>query len=134
MDAATGVHNPAISVTPASTATISTIVDASGGLSQSTVTPRTTSAAPATSLIKSRPTPGKPVAKVEKRRRRYLPVTGSASVGCEPSLKRVSYGLNPVSGIDDPPFNADHGGVGSIIGAQFGKDVLDPSLDRFFGD
>jgi hypothetical protein len=35
---------------------------------------------------------------------------------------------------DDPSLHANHGGVGSIVCAQLGKDVLDSALHGFLGD
>src|SRR5215467_14465885 len=34
----------------------------------------------------------------------------------------------------DSPLDADHGGLGPVVSAQLGKDVLDPPLYRFLGD
>src|SRR5258707_15865491 len=36
--------------------------------------------------------------------------------------------------LDDSALQTDHRGVGSVVGAQFGEDVPDLSLDRFFAD
>ena len=36
--------------------------------------------------------------------------------------------------LDDPSLQSDHCGVGSIVGAQFRKDVLDSTLDGFLRD
>src|SRR5215472_6165696 len=34
----------------------------------------------------------------------------------------------------DPPLEADHGGLGPVVGAQLRKDVLDSPLYRFLGN
>src|SRR5215471_3660884 len=34
----------------------------------------------------------------------------------------------------DSPLHADHGGLGPVVSAQLGKDVLDPPLYRFLRD
>ena len=36
--------------------------------------------------------------------------------------------------LDDPSLHADHGGLGSIVGAQFGNDGFDSALHRFLSD
>ena len=36
--------------------------------------------------------------------------------------------------LDDPSLHANHGCVGSIVGAQLGKDGLDSTLNRFFSN
>ena len=36
--------------------------------------------------------------------------------------------------LDDPSLQSDHGRVGSIVGAQFRKDALDPALHGFLRD
>jgi len=35
---------------------------------------------------------------------------------------------------DDPALDPDHGGVGAIVSAQLGEDVLDAPFDGFFAD
>ena len=35
---------------------------------------------------------------------------------------------------DNSALQTYHRGVGSVVGAQFGEDVSNPALDRFFGD
>ena len=35
---------------------------------------------------------------------------------------------------DDSALQPYHGGVGSVVGAQFGEDVLDSAFDGFFSD
>jgi hypothetical protein len=35
---------------------------------------------------------------------------------------------------DDSALQPYHGGVGSVVGAQFGEDVLDSAFDGFFRD
>ena len=37
-------------------------------------------------------------------------------------------------GFDDAALHANRGGMGSVVSAQFGEDVLDSALDGFFGD
>ena len=36
--------------------------------------------------------------------------------------------------LDDSALQTDHRGVGTVVGAQFGEDVPDLALDRFFAD
>src|ERR1700688_3462727 len=36
--------------------------------------------------------------------------------------------------LNDSALHADHRGVGSVVGAQFGEDVPDLTLDSFFAD
>jgi len=36
--------------------------------------------------------------------------------------------------LDNSALHADHGGVSSVVGAQFGKDVPDLALDGLFAD
>src|SRR5712664_4280385 len=51
------------------------------------------------------------------------------------SLKRTAE--NTLSGkleLDDSAFQADHGGMRSVVGPQFGQDVSDLALDGFFAD
>src|SRR5215470_13732084 len=38
------------------------------------------------------------------------------------------------SQIYDSPLQSDHGGMGPVVGAEFGEDVFDSALDRFFSD
>ena len=36
--------------------------------------------------------------------------------------------------LDDAALQADHGGVGPVVGAQFGENVFDPPLNGLFRD
>ena len=36
--------------------------------------------------------------------------------------------------INDSTLQPDHGGVGAVVGAQFGQNVLDPAFDGIFSD
>jgi hypothetical protein len=66
---AMGVHNPANRSIPEPVASTSRIAGAIVGSPRNVVSPRTTNAIPATSLMSSRPTPGEPWANVENSRR-----------------------------------------------------------------
>jgi hypothetical protein len=94
--------------------------------------------------------PGQPPANVEYNRRKDAPFHNtllvSAVLKSNRSPKRVKSSLFRALGLtqegtwrgklkfDDPPLQADHGRLGSVAGAQFGKDVLDSSLYGFFSD
>jgi hypothetical protein len=77
--------------------------------------------------------PGKPWANVEKSRLKIhlkyeIPVADwKPQTGDKVTL---SSDLE----FDDSPFEPDHCGVGSVVGAQLGEDVLDTAFDSFFGD
>ena len=94
--------------------------------------------------------PGQPPANVEYRRRNTLSfstyqcvtlltlidtpkrvvIVTLASLGCSSGEQAAGQKLQ----LDDSSLQADHGGMGSIIRAQFGKDVLDSALHGFLSD
>ena len=106
------------------------------GPAQSAVIPWIANVVPATTRMSRRPTPGAPCAKVEKSRRKNknpLKVRGLPMRAA--SLKRlVQTTLWSELKFNDSALEADHGGVGPVIRAQFGEDVTDLALDGFFAD
>jgi hypothetical protein len=92
------------------------------------------SAIPATSLISRRPSAGQPVGECRKKpsqlRFRLLGHQGDL----KPSKGvRDNHPLSKLK-LDDSALDADHGGVGSVVGAQFGEDIPDVALDGFFAN
>src|SRR3984957_20456699 len=75
------------------------------------------------------PTPGGPWAKVENRRRTIPRGYGLTAPRGDPHMSdfRDSFGR---SELNDPALEPDHGGVGSVLGAQFGEDVPNLTLHR----
>jgi hypothetical protein len=47
-------------------------------------------------------------------------------------LKRLAGHKGMRLGFDDSALYSDHGGMGSIVGSQFGQDVLDAAFYGFF--
>src|SRR5690242_17014170 len=135
MEPATGVHRPATRRTApalARTARQSGPRDRSAYCRDS---PWTRITLPATMRRSSNPRPGPPCAKVVNRRRRSASPPGFRSFNRLPSPKRVEREpLLRSSGVDDSAFDPDHGGMGPIVCAQLGEDVLHSSFYGFFGD
>jgi hypothetical protein len=119
-----------------------------GGLCHSARPARSSKTIPTTSRMSRIPTPGQPGANVENNRRKEArsytyecknpatTVERPKRVRC--SLFRVKReqgsGRSGELELDDSALQADHRGVGAVVGPQFGKDVLDPALDGFFGN
>ena len=95
---------------------------------------RATNAVPVTKRMKRRPAPGKPLAKLENRRR-ISPWARLEDSGCERKPQKGGV-FTHLSGLefDDAAFNPDHGGVCAIIGTQLGEDVLDAPFDGLFAE
>ena len=145
-----GVHRPGMRRSPHPARTADVIVVVTGGSLHSIAPARTTSAEPATRRMRSKPVPGQPPANVEYRRRnthpsRSLLVCDIREANRNPKkscnrhslesvdLRRARQGGGELQ-LDDSSLQSDHRGVGSIVGAQFRKDVLDSTLDGFLGD
>lgn len=110
----------------------------------------TISAEPTTKRMRSKPVPGQPPANVEYRCRKYASLRSllvwnivetnrNPKKSCDGHSLEFFMRLGRVSSrwklqLDDSSFQADRCGVGSIIGAQFGKDGLDSTLDGLLGD
>src|SRR6266478_9296464 len=86
-------------------------------------------AIPADRRMSKSPTPGRPWAKVENSRRTIPQGYGLTAPRRDPQKgdSKDSFGR---SELDDPALESDHGGVGSILGTQFGEDVPDLALHR----
>jgi len=95
---------------------------------------RATNTVPATRRMMRRPVPGKPLAKVENRRR-ISPWARLEDSGRERKPQKGGI-FTLLSGLefDDAALNPDHGGVCAIIGTQLGEDVLDAPFDGFFAE
>ena len=118
---ASGVHNPASRSIPIMIATTGSVMNWMDGPPNSLAKPWITSEAPATRRMSRRPAPGQPGAKVEYRRRNYAPdnQSGYRIEESAESLERGAGKLFRVSWLDDSALYANHGGVGSVICAQF---------------
>src|SRR5580692_13091140 len=90
---------------------------------------------PVTRRKRSRAAPGQPCANVENnRRKKDLPlqlcrVGTNVGIG-SPKRSRKKHSFESLE-FDDAAFDPDHGGVGSVVRAQLGEDVLHSSLDGF---
>src|SRR5260370_41460342 len=88
----------------------------------------------ATARKNASPVPGQPSGNVEKSRCTSAPVFRLSLFRTNRNPKKriartpLSRGLK----VDDSAFQSDSNGVSPIVGAQFGKDVLDVSLHGFF--
>jgi len=143
---AMGVHNPGIRRSPDPARNADVIVVLIGGSCHNTTLACARRAEPPTSRMRSRPVPGQPPANVEYRRRNARPSSRYYYVslwGQSETPKRVmNVTLYRLAGgcahkglqLDDSSLQANHRSVGSVIGPQFRKDVLDPALDRFFSN
>jgi hypothetical protein len=85
----TGVHRPVSRRTAAMIATTSIAADAMAGAPPRCISASAMSSPPAAARRRSRPAPGAPLAKVEKRRRRKTSGTGCVSAAARPSPERV---------------------------------------------
>ena len=133
-----GVHKPTIRSIPAAAATTHGIAKRMGRPFHSTATPRSINAIPVTRRKRRRPAPGQPWANVENNRRKINSCLALFRLGNLDAIRspkksrRVT--LSSELEFDDPAFHPDHGGVGAVVGAQFGEDILYSTLDSFFGD
>src|SRR5271170_2408348 len=86
-----------------------------------------TIAIPANRRISKSPTPGGPCAKLENSRR-TTPQGYALTAPRGNTQKADSRDTFERSELDDPALEPNHGGVGSVLGAQFGEDVPDLAL------
>ncbi len=110
------------------------MADSIGGPPRNLVKARLINAMPATRRMNRRPAPGQPWPNVENRRRIRTLVELRRGPNATESPKRAVGSLFRVLQFDDSALQPYHGGVGSVVGAQFGEDVLDSAFDGFFGD
>jgi hypothetical protein len=144
-----GVQRPGMRRTPQTASNADVIVALIGGSLHKVRPARTINAEPPTRRMRSNPVPGQPPAKVEYKRRNTHPFVRTRVSHCDvrrypkESRNRHSFGFGMQAGevvgrrglqFDDSSLQADHRGVGSIVGAQFGKNALDSAFDRFLGD
>lgn len=90
---------------------------------------------PQTIRSNNSPIPGQPLAKLEKRRRirilfRRLP---DRQCPANPPKERIADYFESLE-LNDSTLEAYHGCMGAVVGIQFGEDVFDAALYRFFGD
>ena len=139
---AMGVHKPASRRLPVTTAMISgaTVAGPCSDTSNRPDIPYCTKARPAPTRRHKRPNPGGPSGNVENRRckkpsrfygRKFVTRCDSLdTVFQPPPFRGGSYRLQ----LDDPALDPDGDGVGAVVCAEFGEDVLDVALHRFLRD
>src|SRR3984885_1633436 len=130
--AATGVHKPISRSRPEPMPNIDSTVTRVEGSLDNRPTARQLKAIPSTKRSRRGPTPGQPWANVENRRRKSqfsfiaLSSLGNCELCGNPKESVVSTLLGVVLGeastgaglcFDDAAFQADHGGVGPVMGA-----------------
>src|SRR6185369_4217690 len=119
---AIGVHKPTSRSIPTQLMKTSNIASPTGGCPRNEVKASETKARPEANRSRRRPTPGEPLANVEKSRRttrtNYLAHTRAAT----PKRSRRII-LSGSLELYDSALQSDHGRVGTVFGAQFRKDI-----------
>jgi len=130
---AIGVHKPTITSSPTAMVITCSVAGPNGGAPRNARTPRATTPIPAARRSKSRPSPGAPPAKFEKSRRTTMLGYKVRNLDSKPERARQNtLWSDRLLNLYNSALHSNHGGVGAIIGPQFGEDVSDLALHRVF--
>jgi hypothetical protein len=126
------VHRPASSKTPRTAEIACHKAASKGGPPRSTVTASTTNAVPPARRISKSPTPGGPWWNVVNNGRTAPSRLWLDAASGKPRKCCLRLLFRAARQPDDSPFQPDHRRVGTVLGAQFGQDVANVTLDRLF--
>src|SRR5262245_33413788 len=128
---AIGVQRPVSSSAPVATAAAESATPSPGA--RTIATPCAMNRPAATRRINSSASPGPPCGNVENKRRNLTLQNRVMAGRLRPKPRKSATptlsGPGLWSGFDDAALDADHRGVGAVVGSKFRENVLDPTLD-----